>query len=151
MLAPGIRTAGVFVDQPVETVTRAAGQIGLDVIQLHGSEDEAYIAALKGQAAIPVWKAFRVKGVSDAAAAEACRADEILLDAGAGDGKAFDWELAGALQRPFILAGGLTPGTIPEAIRRLRPRMVDLSSGVETDGVKDEAKIRAAVEAVRRS
>ena len=73
----------------------------------------------------------------------------MLLDGGAGDGKVFNWELASSFPRPFILAGGLTPENIPEAIRKLRPMMVDLSTGVETDGVKDPKKIREAVNAAR--
>lgn len=144
-LAPGIRAVGVFVDQPPETVLSDAQIIGLDVIQLHGNEE--YIANLKQH--LPVWKAFRIHSRQQALDACRCPADEILLDSGCGTGRVFDWSLTEGLPRRFILAGGLRPQTIPEAIRRLSPLAVDLSSGVETDGYKDEAKILAAVEAAR--
>ena len=76
-------------------------------------------------------------------------ADEILLDNGWGTGEAFDWSLAAGFDRPFLLAGGLTPENLPAAVRTLRPKLADISSGVETEGVKDREKILAAVRAVR--
>ena len=89
----------------------------------------------------------------DIGEAAACAADMVLLDNGYGTGEAFDWSIVSGtqalLQREFILAGGLTPDTIPEAVRALRPAAVDLSSGVETDKLKDRGKIIAAVRAVR--
>ena len=150
-LAPGIRAVGVFVDQPVEAVAAAAAEIGLDVIQLHGREDDGYIAALRDRTPLPVWKAFRVRGPEDLAAAEKSAADEVLLDNGWGTGEVFDWTLAGDISRPFLLAGGLTPENIPQAAEALHPKLVDISSGVETDGVKDREKIIAAVHAARRA
>ena len=150
-LSPEIRAVGVFVDRPAEEVIRAAETVGLDVIQLHGHEDDAYIAALRERTNLPVWKAFRVRSAADLAAAERNSADEILLDNGYGTGEAFDWSLAGGFNRPFLLAGGLTSENIPQAIRTLHPKLVDISSGVETDGAKDRNKILAAVRAARES
>ena len=150
-LSPDIKAVGVFVDQPIETVAEAATIIGLDVIQLHGHEDNAYIASLREQLDLPIWKAFKIQTAADLIAAEASAADNILLDNGYGTGMAFDWSLAGELSRPFLLAGGLTPENIPNAIRTLHPMLVDISSGVETNGVKDREKIIAAVHAARRS
>ncbi len=144
-LRPGILAAGVFVNESIQAVCRAAELIGLDVIQLHGQEDAEYIAALRGLWSGPVWKAFRVRSIGDLAEAEASSADGILLDNGYGTGAAFDWSLAAGFQRPFFLAGGLTPENIPSAIRALRPKLLDVSSGVETAGCKDREKIRAAV------
>jgi len=149
-LSPEIRAVGVFVDRPAEEIIRAAETVGLDVIQLHGHEDDAYIAALRERTNLPVWKAFRVRSAADLSAAERSSADEILLDNGYGTGEAFDWSLAGGFNRSFLLAGGLTPERIPQAIRALHPKLVDISSGVETDGVKDRDKILAAVRAARR-
>lgn len=149
-LSPEIRAVGVFVDRPAEEIIRAAETVGLDVIQLHGHEDDAYIAALRERTNLPVWKAFRVRSAADLSAAERSSADEILLDNGYGTGEAFDWSLAGGFNRPFLLAGGLTPERIPQAIRALHPKLMDISSGVETDGVKDRDKILAAVRAARR-
>ncbi|MCR5090087.1 MAG: phosphoribosylanthranilate isomerase [Oscillospiraceae bacterium] len=148
-LQPGIRAVGVFVDQPVETVSAAAETIGLDVLQLHGHENEDYIRALREESGLPVWKAFRVRSISDLTAAEQCTADRILLDNGYGTGSSFDWSFLTDFSRPFILAGGLTPENIPEAMRLFSPELLDISSGVETEKVKDRSKILAAVKAVR--
>ena len=142
MLAPGIQAVGVFVDQPIELVLAGAALIGLDVIQLHGSEDDEYIARLREKFHGKIWKAFIQE-------ARECAADEILLDSGYGSGKTFDWSLIDGNRR-FILAGGLTPENLTKAIETLRPWCVDLSSGVETDKVKDRDKIFAAVAAVRK-
>ena len=148
-LAPGIRASGVFVDQPRETVLSAVKEAGLDVIQLHGHEDESYIAGLKEKTELPVWKAFRIRTLRDLEKARSSPADKILLDNGCGTGEAFDWSLLAYFDQPFILAGGLTPEKIPEALENLRPEIIDISSGVETLKVKDREKILAAVRAVR--
>ena len=94
-------------------------------------------------------RAFRVKGEADLRAAEDSPADMILLDAGAGDGKTFDWSLLSSVSRPYFLAGGLTPENAAEAVERFRPFAVDVSSGIETDGFKNFEKMRAFVRAVR--
>lgn len=148
-LRPGIRPVGVFVDQGVDAVREAAERIGLAAIQLHGREDDGYIAELRRQTALPIWKAIKVREAADLQAAKISTADEVLLDNGYGTGAVFDWSLLDGFERPFILAGGLTPETIPEAVRTLSPKLVDISSGVETDHVKDREKILAAVRAVR--
>lgn len=150
-LPPGIRAVGVFVDRPLDEVAAAAARIRLDAVQLHGREDDAYIDALRAAAALPVWKAFRVRSKEDLAAAADSAADEILLDNGYGTGEAFDWRLAGGFRRPFILAGGLTPETIPGAVAALRPKTIDISSGVETERIKDRNKMIAAVRAARQA
>ncbi len=143
-----VTPVGVFVDQPVETVAELLNDGTISVAQLHGHEDAAYIAALRAAApGHPVWKAFKVRGPEDLTAANASPADLVLLDNGRGTGETFDWSLAGGVTRPWLLAGGLTPENIPEAVRRLHPFGLDISSGVETDGKKDYAKILAAVSA----
>ncbi len=148
-LDPAIRAVGVFVDQPETKVAQVAASGAIDVIQLHGSEDEAYIARLRTMTDKPIWKAFKIRGAEDLERAVASSADEILLDNGYGTGEVFDWTLVGDVGRPFLLAGGLTPENIPYALSQLRPKMIDISSGVETDGAKDREKIAAAVKAVR--
>ena len=150
-LSPKIKAVGVFVDQPAEVILDTAARVRLDALQLHGREDNAFIAALREKTALPVWKAFRVRRAADLAAAAESAADEILLDNGWGTGEAFDWSLAGGFSRPFLLAGGLTPENIPAAIRALGPKLVDISSGVEKNGVKDRDKIIAAVRAARQA
>ena len=144
-LSAGIRAVGVFVDQPVETVAADVQKVGLDAVQLHGQEDDAYIAALRRRTATPIWQAFRVRTQDDLDKAKRSPADAVLLDSGQGSGEVFDWTLLQSFDKPFILAGGLTPETIPEAIRLLSPQMIDVSSGVETNKQKDPEKIQAAV------
>ena len=148
-LSPGIRAVGVFVDEDAETVARLLESGVIDIAQLHGNEDEAYIARLKARTGKPVIRAFRVKNAEDLRAAEASPADMILLDAGAGDGKAFDWSMLSSVSRPYFLAGGLTPENTAEAVKRYHPFAVDVSYGIETDGFKDCNKMRAFMRAVR--
>lgn len=149
-LAEDIIPVGVFVDQPVEAVAALLNDGTISVAQLHGHEDAANIAALRAAApGHPIWKAFKVRGPGDLTAANASPADLVILDNGYGTGETFDWSLAGGVKRPFLLAGGLTPENIPDAIRLLHPYGLDLSSGVETDKQKDPEKIRAAVAAAR--
>ena len=148
-LLPGIRAVGVFVDEDAGSVARLLAEGVIDIAQLHGNEDGAYIARLKSLTGKPVIRAFRIKDAEDLRAAEASAADMVLLDAGAGDGKTFDWSLLSSVSRPYFLAGGLTPENAAEAVKRFRPFAVDVSSGIETDGFKDCNKMRAFMRAVR--
>ena len=145
----GIRRVGVFVDEPVEVVARLYQQGVIDVAQLHGHEDEEYLAQLRNACDAPTIQAFRVREAADVAHAVASTADLVLLDNGQGTGESFDWSLVREVGRPFVLAGGLTPANVADAIAAVRPWGVDMSSGIETDGVKDPSKMRAAVAAVR--
>jgi phosphoribosylanthranilate isomerase len=146
-----VSPVGVFVDAPAEGVAALLNEGALDAAQLHGGEDEDYIARLRALApGKAIWKAFKVRSAADLAAAAASGADMVLLDNGYGTGAAFDWSLAEGFSRPFLLAGGLTPENLAAAAARLRPMGADLSSGVETNGFKDFEKIRAAVSAARR-
>ncbi|WEV69197.1 phosphoribosylanthranilate isomerase [Bifidobacterium sp. ESL0775] len=142
---------GVFVDQPAERVAEIASDADLDVIQLHGHEDEDYLADLRGLVTLPIMQAFKVREALDVAQAIESSADMVLLDAGAGDGRTFDWSLVRDVNRPFMLAGGLTPDNVAEAILATHPFGVDMSSGVETDRLKDPDKMFAAVKAVREA
>ena len=146
----GIVPVGVFVDQDLQDVAALLNDHTISIAQLHGHEDNTYIAALRSMApGCTIWKAFNVRSAEDLAAARLSTADMVLLDNGYGTGKCFDWQLVGEIQRPFILAGGLTPENIPDAIRQLHPWGIDISSGVETDKIKDEKKMMAAVAAAR--
>lgn len=147
LLAPGILKVGVFVNETVERVTAAAGV--LDQIQLHGTEDNAYIKELREQTAKPVIQAFHIRSADDLKRAMESEADYLLLDNGTGTGETFDWSLIREMDRPWILAGGLGPDNVAEAVRRFRPYAVDLSSGAETDGWKDPVKMEKCVQAVR--
>ncbi len=146
-----VTPVGVFVDQPAEAVAALLNDGTLSVAQLHGHEDRDYIAALRALApGHPVWKAFKIRAAADLEQALASPADLVLLDSGQGSGQTFDWSLAAGVERPFLLAGGLTPGNIAQAVAAVHPYGLDLSSGVETDRVKDREKILAAVAAARK-
>ena len=150
LLSREIQAVGVFVNAQPETVAFLLEEEVIDLAQLHGQEDEEYISRLRELTDKPLIQAFRIRNAEDARRAEKSPAEYILLDAGAGDGKTFEWELAESVERPYFLAGGLTPDNAGEAAERLHPFALDVSSGIETDGWKDPAKMRAFVNHVRR-
>ena len=149
LLNSKIKAVGVFVDECPEVIATLIHKGIIDVAQLHGNEDNTCIEALRKRTDAKIFQAFRVKGPEDILRAEQSTADMILLDAGMGAGTVFDWNLIGSIRRPYILAGGLSPDNVTQAITALRPYGVDVSSGIETDGVKDEKKAVAFVAAVR--
>ena len=150
LLEPDIRAVGVFVDENPKTVADLLDQGVIDIVQLHGREDESYIKKLRTLTDCPVIQAFCVKNEYDAAQAQRSTADYILLDSGAGTGTIFDWKLIQDIQRPYFLAGGLSPDNVGEAVWYLYPYAVDVSSGIETDGRKDKIKMAAFAAAVRK-
>ncbi|MBR6476742.1 MAG: phosphoribosylanthranilate isomerase [Lachnospiraceae bacterium] len=137
-----VKAVGVFVDENPKVVADLLEKGIIDLAQLHGSEDEAYIKTLRKLTDKPLIKAFQIKTAEDLKKAEASSADMILLDAGTGDGVSFDWDLLKSFNRPYFLAGGMTPENVRPAIEKLHPYGVDVSSGIETDGVKDIEKMR---------
>lgn len=170
-LKEGICPVGVFVNEPMETILSLTADGTLGAVQLHGSETQEYVRELKqrlsesragqsdgltdqrdfasGERSIPVIQAFQIAKAEDVKQAAASEADFILLDKGTGSGQTFDWNLIQKIERPYFLAGGLGPENLEEAIRRLNPYTVDMSSKVETGGIKDREKIAEAVEIVR--
>lgn len=149
-LIPGILAVGVFVREAPENVAALLNGGVIDLAQLHGGEDAEYIQRLKALTDKPLIQAFRVDGPADLDKARASAADHILLDNGAGGtGAVFDWSVLTGFERPYFLAGGLGPENVAEAVRALNPYAVDVSSGIETDGVKDAGKMRKFVAAVR--
>ena len=149
-LDPGIQAVGVFVRETPERVAELLNGGVIDLAQLHGGEDETYLERLRALTDRPLIQAFRVDSPADLARAERSTADHILLDNGpGGTGSAFDWSLLKGFARPFFLAGGLGPENAAQAVAALHPFAVDVSSGIETDGLKDRMKMRAFVEAVR--
>ena len=151
LLHPKIRAAGVFVDEAPEAVAELLQAGVIDLAQLHGTEDEVYITKLRKLTDKPLIQAFRIRSQTDLRAAEQSSADYILLDSGAGCGKTFDWNLLEQVRRPYFLAGGLELSNVGDAIRKLQPYAVDVSSGIETDGKKDEKKMRDFSRAVREA
>lgn len=150
LLKPGIKAAGVFVNENPEKIAHLLNIGLIDIAQLHGSENEAYITHLRRMTDKPVIKAFCIQSADDIMAAEHCAADLVLLDSGAGTGMVFNWNLIQNITRPYFLAGGLSPGNVENAVTVLHPFAVDVSSGIESGGVKDQAKMAAFVAAVRK-
>ena len=149
-LSPDVKPVGVFVNAPMDEIAALTEDGTLAYVQLHGKEDEAYIAALREKIHVPIIQAFKVSCPEDVAHAQQSSADYILLDNGSGGtGKTFDWSHLRDITRPYILAGGLGPDNLGLAVSQLAPWCVDFSSGVETDGFKDKNKVLAAVQAVR--
>jgi phosphoribosylanthranilate isomerase len=149
-------TVGVFAGNDPEEINEIVDECGLDLIQLSGGEPWSSILLANRQ----VIKAVHINGDDDATSAmsriETGSAMAVLLDRAdaasfGGTGLAFDWTVAAGIAKamPLVLAGGLDPDNVGEAIRMVRPWGVDVSSGVETDGAKDAAKVRAFIEAVR--
>lgn len=152
LLNRDIKTVGVFVNSPIGFVKRTVETAHLDVVQLHGGEDEEYIKSLGG--ICEIWKAIRVRDGADIP--DVYGADKILLDKYVpneygGTGERFDWSRMGTLKsgKPIILAGGLTKDNVCQGIEIFNPVCVDVSSAVETDGFKDENKIKEFIDTVR--
>ena len=140
-LDPRILAVGVFVNEDIETILSVGA---IDVIQLHGQEDEAYLNRLKLRTSLPIIKATSVLEVYPTGA------DYLLLDGHTpGSGQIFDWNRVGHQPKDFFLAGGLSPVNIEQALTAVRPYGVDVSSGVETNGVKDVQKIMDFIRKVR--
>lgn len=150
MLHPAVQAVGVFVNEAPDRIAGLLNEGVIDIAQLHGQEEEAAIRRLRALTDRPILKAFRVDTERDIAAAQSSSADYVLLDSGAGGtGTAFDWALLRHIQRPYFLAGGLSLANAREAVETLHPYAVDVSSGIETDGWKDKAKMREFIRIVR--
>jgi phosphoribosylanthranilate isomerase len=154
-LPPQVLTFGVFVNPVFEEARAIAASCGLGGIQLHGDEPPELCARF---APLKVWKAFRIRDDNSLKPLPRYAVDAWLLDAHSfkalgGTGERFNWELAvraRSLGRPVVLAGGLTPENIADAVRQVRPWGVDVSSGVEAaPGQKDHAKVRAFIRAAK--
>lgn len=148
-LSSQIQTVGVFVNAPAEEVIARLTEGSIDIAQLHGEESEEDIRYIKAVTNKPVIKAVKVDGRYDVEAWLDSEADYLLFDSGAGSGKLFDWSLLAEVNRPFFLAGGLKSENLEAAMQEVEPYAIDLSSGVETDGVKDGRKMKEAVACVR--
>ena len=150
LLSPGIKAVGVFVNAPQNEILELVHSVIIDIIQLHGTEDAAYIRQLRELTNALIIQAFRMKTEADIFLAKQSSADYILLDSGAGTGMTFNWQLIQDVKRPYFLAGGLNPDNVRNAIQKLTPFAVDVSSGIETEGFKDKEKMTAFVTAVRK-
>ncbi|MGN1129033.1 MAG: phosphoribosylanthranilate isomerase [Candidatus Flemingiibacterium sp.] len=150
LLDPRITAVGVFVNETPENIANLLESGVIDAAQLHGDEDEEYISSLRKLTDKTLIKAFKVNSVQDVIKAESSSADLVLLDSGAGTGSVFDWELIRTVKRRYFLAGGLDSRNVGEAIETLHPWAVDVSSGIETGGIKDEKKMADFISAAGR-
>lgn len=151
-LPPFVSKVGVFVDETRERIAEAVEAVGLDTVQLHGSETPEFASSMR----LPVLKAIRVRDAHSLAGLADYRVTAFLLDTYdpeilGGTGRTFDWSLAAgaAVHHRILLSGGLRPDNVVEALDRVRPYGVDVSGGVETAGAKDHGKIREFIRFVR--
>ena len=144
-----IPLTGVFVNAKPDEITAFADCGIIQIVQLHGNEDAAYIRNLRMVCTLPMIKAYRIAAPEDLQRAAESEADIVLLDSGTGTGKTFDHSLLGRFPRPYLLAGGLSPDNVAKAIAAHHPYGVDVSSGIETEGRKDAEKMQAFIQAVR--
>lgn len=173
MLAGDITAVGVFVNASTERMVDLVHEGIIDVIQLHGQENDEVIARIKEHTIVPVIQAFGIRDAEDIKRACESKADMVLLDyKNAGSGATFDWELLkitemknhlaarssknplgcdGVLkwEKPLFLAGGIDSGNVQEAVRKLHPYAIDVSSGVEVNGFKDKEKIKDLARRIR--
>ncbi|MCA6071736.1 MAG: phosphoribosylanthranilate isomerase [Endomicrobium sp.] len=152
LLDSNMQVVGVFVNEPLDNIVGLCEDKIIDLVQPHGDEDEFYISKLKEKVKQPIIKVVRVKE-------KICyintKADFTLFDTRSnfeygGGGKVFDWNLIKGYKKPFFIAGGLNKDNIEKALTELKPYCVDLSSGVETNGVKDLKKIKEVIEIIRK-
>ncbi len=151
-LSPDITSVGVFVDAGMDEITKLFDDGIIDMAQLHGSENEEYIINLKENTncKLKIINAIEMSDEKDLLEYDNSAADFLLLDSGKGSGKTFDWSLIRKdLNKKFFLAGGINKSNVMEAIGEFNPFAVDLSSSLETDGFKDENKIREIMEVIR--
>lgn len=155
-LDPFIKKVGVFVNEPVRSLITISKQAGLDIIQLHGDEGEEYIKEVKHETGKELWKAVRVRMVKDIQKAQRLPADKLLLDSFSeesygGTGKVMDFAVLDQadIRKPYFIAGGLTVENLPEILKKAEPYGIDISSGIETEGVKDREKMLKVIQCVR--
>ena len=150
-LDSSIKSVGVFVDEDIDVIIKLYDEGIIDIAQLHGLENEEYIKKLKQKSnyKLEIINVIEMSDEKDLKEYDNSLADYLLLDSGKGSGKTFDWRLIRKdLKKEFFLAGGLNSKNISKAIEEFNPYAVDLSSSVETDGYKDELKIKEVMEEV---
>lgn len=148
-----ILAVGVFVDEQREVILRLLREGIIDIAQLHGSETEEDVRYIKEQSGKPVIRMVRLSEETDYEELNNMAADYLLFDSGMGGGKTFDWRLLEPVKKscrkPFFLAGGIGPENVKEAVKMGNPYAIDLSSGLETDGVKDFEKMKRLMDQIK--
>ena len=143
-LDKGIKAVGVFVDDDADVINSFVAEGVIDIVQLHGSESADFCKKINA----PVIKVFKPEGFAKIKDYEPF-VDYFLFDSGTGTGKTFDWRSIPKTEKPFFLAGGLSADNLEQAIDKVKPFAVDLSSSVETDGFKDFEKIKIVMEIIK--
>ena len=156
-LDPLVKKVGVFVNEPLRSLISISEEAGLDIIQLHGDEDDEYIREVRHKTGKEIWKAVRVRTAKDIQAAQELPADKLLLDSFSeesygGTGKVMDFAVLdqAEIRKPYFIAGGLTVDNLPVILRNTEPYGIDISSGIETGGVKDREKMRKVIQLCKR-
>lgn len=155
-LNPLVKSVGVFVNEPIDFVADMCNNDIIDLVQLHGQEDDDYILRLSNIVPTPVIKAVHARTSQQIQQAQGLHCTYLLLDTAykdkaGGGGKSFNWDIIPQrLEKPFFLAGGINAHNIQQAIQSFAPYCIDLSSSVETDGFKDREKVKEVIEKVRR-
>lgn len=157
-LDKAIKAVGVFVDEDISFIRELVDERIIDVVQLHGKEDYSYIKQLRESTGgnIPIIKAVIIKSDSDVnefrnSFSTKYSADYYLLDSGMGSGTSLNWDLLKGLDISFFLAGGLSPENVGKALEQVNPFAIDVSSGIETDKVKDIDKMKQFASIVRNT
>lgn len=145
-----IISVGVFVDADINFISEIVKQKTIDMVQLHGSENDEYIRNLRKLISIPIIQAFTIKTKEDINKAKKSSAEYILFDSGKGSGKTFNHSLIKDINRDYFLAGGITIENIKQVTEKFKPYAIDASSSLETNGYKDFYKMRAFADALRR-
>jgi len=154
LLNPKIEAVGVFVNEDINRIIRLCREKVIDIVQLHGDEDENYIKELKSKISAPIMRAVRVKSAEDVKKASEISCDYLLFDTYTekeygGSGIVFDWSMITDINKPYFLAGGINIDNVLSAIDKCNPYCIDVSSGVETEGLKDPFKINEIVTKIR--
>lgn len=149
-----IQAVGVFVNEPMDNIIRLCNENVIDIVQLHGDEEEEYIINLQASVKKTIIKAIRVKSKEYVIREGISSSDYLLLDTYStdsygGSGVSFNRDMIPELEKPCFLAGGLNSNNLIESIRATTPYCVDISSGVETDGYKDKEKVSEIINMVR--
>ncbi len=157
LLRPEIKSVGVFVNSPIEKVVSLVDAGVIDLVQLHGNEDTSYCEALRQKIQVPIIKVIRIRDESSMKNLSAYASDYFLFDTfvenqmgGSGKLARINLLTGKNFSRPYFLAGGLTPENVSDVLKKVAPFAVDVSSGVETDGIKDKEKITAFIKTVRQ-
>ena len=151
ILDKDIRVIGVFVDENTNVVASAANDDLLDVIEFHGNEGPGEIERIKAFTEKPIIQGFRIRSRADVELALDSHADSILMYSDSESGILMDWKLLMNVTRPYFLAGGLNADNIEKAIKICHPFAVSVTTGVETDGIKDREKMAAFIKMARRT